>query len=289
MTQGIPRDIIEWELTSRFRKRIWSPFLSAVSQYGMVQPGDRIAVCMSGGKDSLLMAKCLQTLKKYSKMPFDLVYLSMDPGYQKENRDKFLKAAALLGIAPEVFHTDIYSIVDQAAHSSCHICAAMRRGYLYKEAKLRDCNKIALGHHYDDAAETILLSILYGGQYKAMLPRLKSDNFQDMELIRPLYHVREQTVKVWLESTGIETISCACSVTKKLDGGKRARVKRLIEQLEKELPNVAANIIASSFAVNLSNVLGYREPEGDKVISFMDSFAGGKKGKEQDKFVNSLF
>jgi len=265
-------DQLEHELTTRFRKSIWSPFLSAVHQYGMVSPGDRIAVCMSGGKDSLLMAKCMLMLKKYSKVPFDLVFLSMDPGYSPENNARVIQAAGRLNISPEVFRTDIYAIVDAAASSPCHICAAMRRGHLYKEASVRGCNKIALGHHRDDAAETILLSILYGGQFRAMLPRLKSENYEGMQLIRPLYHVREKAVINWLRSTGIQTITCACRVTKNNDGGKRARVKTLIAQLEKELPNVTDNIIASSSRVDLSSLLGYIMDERECERTFMEAF-----------------
>ena len=289
MSARVLHDPVEYELTTRFRKGVWSPFLSAVQHYGMAQPGDRIAVCLSGGKDSLLMAKCMQTLKKYSKVPFELVYLCMDPGYSPENRELMLAAAARLGIAPDVFRTDIYSIVDGVANSPCHVCAAMRRGHLYKEAALRGCNKIALGHHRDDAAETILLSILYGGQFRAMLPRLRSENYAGMELVRPLYLVREKAVKTWLTSTGIQTITCACRVTRSNDGGKRARVKRLIAELEKELPNVVDNIIASSSRVELSSVLSYVQDEKGWETGFMDAFPprSGETGEEGQ--VDRLF
>ncbi len=266
------RDQIEYDLTTRFRKQIWTPFLAAVKNYGLAMPGDKIAVCLSGGKDSLLLAKCMQILKKYSKVPFEVMYLSMNPGYSEENRQRVLAAAGELGITPEVFDTDIYEIVDSVKSSPCHVCASMRRGHLYKEAKKRGCNKIALGHHRDDAAETILLSILYGGQFKAMLPRLHSENFEGMELIRPLYLVRERAVRAWLASTEIETITCACRVTKQADGGKRARVKRLLADLEKEQPNVIDNIIASSENVNLATLLSHQESQGAQSVSFMSKF-----------------
>lgn len=282
MTERLHPDPIAHDLTARFRKQIWSPFLGALQRYRMIQPGDRIAVCMSGGKDSLLMAKCLQTLRKYSKVPFELVYLSMDPGYSPENGEKFLAAAEILGIKPDVFHTDIYSIVDNVKESPCHVCAAMRRGYLYKEAQKRGCNKIALGHHRDDAAETILLSILYGGQFKAMMPRLRSENYSGMELIRPLYFVREKMVSLWLASTGITAITCACRVTKTVDGGKRARVKRLIAGLEAEQANVVDNIIASSSSVSLSTVLSFIGSGGEQAVSAMDSLPGWQ-GEKVDK------
>lgn len=273
MGEDRQRDRVEAELTTRFRKSIWSPFLAAVNQFGMALPGDKIAVCLSGGKDSLLLAKCVQTLKKYSKVPFEVVYLSMDPGYSPENRARVLAAAGNLGIVPEVFNTDIYEIVDGVSKSPCHVCAAMRRGYLYKEAQKRGCNKIALGHHRDDAAETILLSVLYGGQFKAMMPRLKSENYEGMELIRPLYYVREQAVRNWLVTTGIQTITCACRVTRSEDGGKRARVKRLLKELEQEQPNIIDNIIASSQNVNLATLLSHKLNEGAEPVSFMEGFS----------------
>lgn len=287
MSEFHRRDELEHELTTRFRKNIWSPFLSAVKNYGMAMPGDRIAVCMSGGKDSLLMAKCMQTLKKYSKVPFELVYLSMDPGYDTHNLKMMKDAASRLGIEPDVFETDIYQIVDGVTNSPCHVCAAMRRGYLYKEARKRGCNKIALGHHRNDVAETILLSILYGGQFKAMLPRLRSENYKDMELIRPLYLVREKAVCSWLSSTGIITITCACRVTRSNDGGKRSRVKQLLHDLEAEQPNIIDNIIASSEKVNLATLLSYRQDQDSPVISFMKSFASS--GSSDAINVDRLF
>jgi len=280
------RDQREHELTTRFRKQIWSPFLAAVKQFQMAQPGDRIAVCMSGGKDSLLLAKCMQTLKKYSKVPFEVVYLSMDPGYSPENRARVLKAAGSLGITPEVFNTDIYEVVDGVASSPCHVCAAMRRGYLYKEAAKRGCNKIALGHHRDDAAETILLSILYGGQFKAMLPRLPSANYEGMELVRPLYYVRERAVLNWLASTGINTITCACRVTRSEDGGKRARVKRLLMELEEEQPNIIDNIIASSENVNLATLISYKDGQDARPVTLLDRLGGAMADENQ---VDRLF
>ncbi len=283
MSETRVRDQIEYEITTRFRKQIWTPFLAAVKNYGMALPGDKIAVCLSGGKDSLLLAKCMQILKKYSKVPFEVIYLSMNPGYSEENRQGVLDAAAILCVTPDVFETDIYEIVDSVKSSPCHVCASMRRGHLYKQAKLRGCNKIALGHHRDDAAETILLSILYGGQFKAMLPKLKSENFEGMELIRPLYLVRERAVKAWLASTEIKTITCACRVTRSEDGGKRARVKRLLAELEKEQPNLIDNIVASSENVNLATVLSYMHNQDAEPVSFMSNFAA------QPEKVDRLF
>ena len=282
-----PRDPIDHDQTTMYSQTIRTPFLTAVKNYGMALPGDKIAVCLSGGKDSLLLAKCMQVLKKYSKVPFELDFISMDPGYSEQNRQGVLDAAAMLGIEPYVFETDIYSIVDTVATSPCHVCASMRRGHLYKQAKLRGCNKIALGHHRDDAAETILLSILYGGQFKAMLPKLKSEYFEGMELVRPLYLVREKAVRAWLASTGIRTITCVCRVTKSEDGGKRARVKRLLKELEEERSNIIDNIIASSENVNLATLLSYKEDESEDSVSFLEKFnAPGHAGINQ---VDRLF
>ena len=286
LSESHMRDDLEHELTKRFRKTIWSPFLSAVKNYGMAMPGDRIAVCLSGGKDSLLMAKCMQTLKKYSKVPFELVYLCMDPGYDPHSLDIMKIAASRLGIQPDMFKTDIYQVVEGMVGSPCHVCAAMRRGYLYKEAQKRGCNKIALGHHRDDAAETILLSVLYGGQFKAMLPRLKSENYKNMELIRPLYLVREKAVRAWLTSAGITAITCACRVTRSADGGKRLRVKRLIHDLETEQPNVVDNIIASSEQL-ICHLLSYKLNQNSPVTSFMQSFA--TSGTSDVMNVDKLF
>ncbi len=256
-------DVAEHLLTTRFRKTIWGPFLAAVSRYRMAQPGDRIAACLSGGKDSLLMAKCLQMLQKYSEVPFEVTYLSMDPGYGAQRLEQARAAWLALGLAPEVFETDVYSVVDTVRNSPCHVCAAMRRGHLYKQAQERGCNKIALGHHRDDAAETILLSILYGGQFKAMMPRLKSENYAGMQLIRPLYFVREKAVKAWLDACGVTAITCACRVTQSARGGKRAEIKALIAQLERAHPDVVDNIIASSQRVGLDTVLSYVGPSAD--------------------------
>ncbi len=264
------KDPIQHAITTRFRKTIWRRFLSAMQRYRMTSPGDRIAVCYSGGKDSLLLAKCMQALQQYSTVPFEIVYLHMDPGYSLENREKVLDTARSIGIEPEVFMTDIYQVIDGVKQSPCHVCAAMRRGYLYKEAQARGCNKIALGHHYDDAAETLLMGMLYGGEFKAMLPRLKSENYEGMELIRPLYLVREKAVTAWRDAFHLDAVTCACRVTRKEDGGKRKRVKDLLRMLEQEQPNVLDNIMASASNVNLSTLLGYKTNAQSPVTSFLE-------------------
>ncbi len=261
MPRAVP-DPVARLLTTRFRESVFSPFIGAIQTFGLIQPGDRIAVCVSGGKDSWLLAKCMQHLQRHAKIPFEAAYLSMDPGYEPEAAEKLRQNAEILGILPEVFHTDIFEAVDKVRLSPCHVCASMRRGYLYKEAQARGCNKIALGHHRDDAAETILMSVLYGGQFQAMLPQARSENYPGMGLIRPLYFVREKAAKAWAQAAGITPITCACRVTRKAEGGARARVKALIAQLEMEAPNVLDNIVASSSNVDLRGLLSYMLPDG---------------------------
>ena len=280
-------DPVQHAITTRFRKKIWRPFLSAMQRYRLTSPGDKIAVCYSGGKDSLLLAKCMQALQQYSSVPFELVFLHMDPGYSPKNREKVLATAREIGIEAEVFQTDIYQVIEGVKQSPCHVCAAMRRGYLYKEAQARGCNKISLGHHYDDAAETLLMGMLYGGEFKAMLPRLKSENYAGMELIRPLYLVREKAITAWRDAFGLDAVTCACRVTQKEDGGKRKRVKDLLGMLEKEQPNVLDNIMASASRVNLSTLLGYREDAASEVRSFLDHNFPGPG--DEEGIVDKLF
>ncbi len=249
-----------------FRKPIWRAFLSAVRDYGLIEAGDRVACCISGGKDSLLLAVCLRELAKYSNVPFSVEYLAMDPGYTEQNRALMESNCRKLGFAPKIFETEIFRAVDSVDKSPCHVCAAMRRGYLYKEAQKLGCNKIALGHHMDDAVETILMSLLYGGEYKTMMPEVNSENWQGMKLIRPLYLVREKDIIAWKEQMGLETLRCACKVTAgDTGGGARARVKRLIAELENENPAVFGNIFHSAEHVDLSYVLGYSLP-GEKEV-----------------------
>lgn len=242
-----------------FRKEIWRKFIAAVKNYGLIRPGDHVAVCISGGKDSLLLATCMREMAKYSDVPFRVSYLSMDPGYTPENRAKMIENARKLGFELHVFDSPIFEALETLNRGFCHVCASMRRGYLYKEAKRLGCNKIALGHHLDDAVETILLSLFYGGEYKTMMPRLKSKNFEGMELIRPLYLVREKDIIAWQHHMGLDTLRCACKVTQSEDGGKRKKMKDLLAELEIETPGVFGNIFHSIEHVNLQTVLGYQE------------------------------
>ena len=256
-------------ITKRYRKTIWKDFISALKQYRMTEENDRIAVCVSGGKDSFLLAKCMQLLQKHSDFPFELCFLAMDPGYSPENRRMIMDTAADLNIPLDIFDSEILSVAERSA-SPCHVCAAMRRGYLYKEAQKRQCNKIALGHHFDDVCETVLLSMLYGGEFKTMMPRLDSVNYAGMQLIRPLYHVREKNIISWTNACGVTAVTCACNVTRREDGGKRKEIKRLLADLEKGNPQVLSNIFASTQAVNLRTVLSYRNGRDEPAISTLD-------------------
>ena len=249
-----------------FRKPIWRKFISAMRTYDLIQPGDRVAVCVSGGKDSLLLAVCMRELAKYSDVPFQVAYLSMDPGYAPENRRRMIENAEKLGFSLNVFNSPIFEAVNSVDRGFCHVCASMRRGYLYKEARNLGCNKIALGHHMDDAVETILLSMLYGGEYKTMMPRLQSKNFPGMELIRPLYLTRERDIIAWRDFMGLDTLRCACRVTQSEEGGKRKQVKQLLARLEAETPGVFGNVFHSIEHVNLQTVLGYQEWTGGPIL-----------------------
>lgn len=259
-----------------FRKEIWRKFISAVKTYGLVQEGDHVAVCISGGKDSLLLATCMREMAKYSDVPFKVSYLSMDPGYTKENREKMIANAQKLGFQLHIFKSPIFEALEGLNRGFCHVCASMRRGYLYKEAKKLGCNKIALGHHLDDAVETILLSLFYGGEYKTMMPKLKSKNFEGMELIRPLYLVREKDIIAWQEYMGLDTLRCACQVTQSEDGGKRKKVKDMLRELERETPAVFGNIFHSIEHVNLQTILGYQERTDTPIIRVTDGDAAAE-------------
>lgn len=267
----------EHSIITTYRKPIWRNFISAIKTYQLISAGDRIAVCMSGGKDSLLLAACLRALQRHSEVPFELCYLTMDPGYTPENRAKVEENARKLGFPIEIFESDIFSIVNDVPASPCHVCAAMRRGYLYKEAQKRGCNKIALGHHYDDAVATALMSLFYGGQFKTMMPKVKSDNWAGMELIRPLFLVREEHIIAWQQEQGLECLRCACRVTSSEDGGKRKYIRDLIERLSLDNPKLKNNIFAALSAVDLDTVLGYRAVGADAVTPFTQDYAAPQR------------
>ena len=258
---------IERSINKKFHKGIWSKFTSAINDYQLVEEGDKIAVCISGGKDSMLMAKLFQELQRHHKVNFDLVFLVMDPGYSKENRAIIENNAKKLGIPITVFGSDIFDAVFEIEKSPCYLCARMRRGHLYSQAKALGCNKIALGHHYDDVIETILMGMLYGAQVQTMMPKLHSTNFKGMELIRPLYLVREDDIKAWRDANHLHFIQCACKFTDTCsscdkDGqsnSKRLEVKKLIHELAKTNPFVEGNIFKSVENVNLSTVIAYKQ------------------------------
>ena len=252
-------------LTGQWRKKIWRPFMSAVKEYDLVQAGDKIAVCISGGKDSMLLAKCMQELRRHSPLPFELVFLSMDPGYAPENRRQIENNCELLGIPAEFFETDIFAAVEEMGGNPCYMCAKMRRGYLYRRAKELGCNKIALGHHYDDAVETLLMSMIYAGSIQGMLPRLKSESVDGMELIRPLYKVRESEIIAWREEHGLRFLACACRTTKDMqirpDGSadsKRLEMKHLVKHLNHLNPDADKNIFRSLHNVNLDAAIQWK-------------------------------
>lgn len=258
---------IELSIRKKFHKDIFSKFAKAINEYELVKEHDHIAVCISGGKDSMLMAKLFQELKRHNKFDFELSYLVMDPGYSAENRKLIEQNARLMDIPITIFESDIFDAVDNIEKSPCYICARMRRGHLYKKAKELGCNKIALGHHYDDVIETILMGMLYGAQVQTMMPKLHSTNFEGMELIRPLYLIREDDIKHWRDYNDLHFLQCACHFTDTCsscrdDGtsnSKRLEIKKLIATLKKGNPYVEANIFRSVENVNLSTVIAYKE------------------------------
>ena len=257
-TRDIERSIIK-----RFRKEIWRPFVKALNEYQMIQEGDRIAVCISGGKDSMLLAKCMQEILRHGKMQFGLEFLVMDPGYRPENRSLIEENAGILGIPVHIFQSDIFQVVSDVEDSPCYLCARMRRGNLYANAKELGCNKIALGHHFDDVIETILMSMLYGAQVNTMMPKLHSTNFPGMELIRPLYLVKEADILAWKEYNHLRFLQCACRFTEESERNrneelsKRKEMKRLISGFRKINPYIDTNIFKSVGNVNQDACIGY--------------------------------
>ena len=267
---------IEHSIIKTFRKTVWRPFTKALNQYQLIQEGDKIAVCISGGKDSMLMAKLLQELKRHGKIHFELVFLVMKPGYNADNWKIIQDNAELLGIPLTVFESDIFDTVAEIENNPCYLCARMRRGYLYSHAKELGCNKIALGHHFDDVIETILMGMLYGAQVQTMMPKLHSTNFEGMELIRPLYLVREDDIKAWRDYNGLHFIQCACKFTDTCttcnneNRSKRVEIKELIQTLKQVNPYVEGNIFKSVENVNLDTVVAWKQ-HGEK-HHFLDAY-----------------
>lgn len=276
----------ERSIVKKFRKEIWRKFTKAINEYELIQDGDKIAVCISGGKDSMLMAKLFQELERHGKKNFEVVYLVMNPGYNELNYQTILNNAKLLEVPVTVFKTEIFDTVADITESPCYLCARMRRGYLYSKAKELGCNKIALGHHFDDVIETILMGMLYGAQIQTMMPKLHSTNFEGMELIRPLYLIREADIIKWMHYNELHFIQCACRFTENCascggteKGSKRAEIKELIHELAEKNPVIEKNIFRSVENVNLSTVIAYKQ---DGVTHhFLTTYAG--HGSDSDK------
>ena len=262
----------------RFHRTLFSRFAKAINTYELIQPGDKIAVCISGGKDSMLMAKLFQELRRHDKFPFELEFLVMDPGYKEENRQLIESNAREMGVPIKVFESVIFDAVYEITQSPCYLCARMRRGHLYAKAKELGCNKIALGHHYDDVIETILMGMLYGAQVQTMMPKLHSTNFEGMELIRPMYLIREDDIKAWRDANGLRFLQCACRFTEanqhcRADGSsdsKRMEIKQLIRDMKKNNPYVEGNIFKSVENVNLRTIIAYKQD--GKVHHFLDDY-----------------
>lgn len=267
---------IEKSIIKKYRKTIWSRFVKGIKTYELIKDGDKIAVCISGGKDSMLLAKCMQEIQKHGVKNFELEYIVMDPGYNPINRQKIIDNARIINLPIHIFETDIFDSVVNVENHPCYLCARMRRGYLYNEAQKLGCNKIALGHHFDDVIETILMGMLYGAQIQTMMPKLHSTNHPGMELIRPLYLVKEEDIVKWAEYNGLEFIRCACRFTDNCTScdsdvkSKRQEMKELIKQFRATNPYIEKNIMSSVHNVNLSTIIGYHK--GEKKYSFLDDY-----------------
>lgn len=275
--------LIERSIIKKYRETIWHPFIDAVQKYELVSEGDRIAVCISGGKDSMLLAKLMQELSRHGRFPFETVFLCMDPGYTPENRERIVSNAGRLGIPLTIEDSKIFDIAYAQDHSPCYLCAKMRRGWLYSHAKALGCNKIALGHHFDDVIETTVMSMFYSSEIRAMLPKLHSDNFEGMELIRPLYKVREDDIIAWSRYNHLEFLQCACRFTEGISkdsvnygGSKRKRVKELLKGLEKETPDLKTSVFNSLHSVCLDTMPGWTK--NGREHSFLEDYYGKKTG-----------
>ena len=272
---------LERDILTRYREQLWQPFCRAIRLYQLIQPGDRIAVCISGGKDSMLLAKLMQLLHRHTAYPFEVTYLVMDPGYSPQNRQRIEENARLLEIPCTVFESDVFDVAYAQEKNPCFLCARMRRGCLYGKAKDLGCNKIALGHHFDDVIETVLISMFYGGQIQGMPPRLKSKNFPGMELIRPLYRVREEDIIAWKEQNGLEFLQCACRFTENAaqagreGDSKRQEIKRLLKRLRQDNPVLEQNIFGALHNVQLDTLVAWKHQGVEH--SFLDAFSDGRE------------
>ncbi len=266
---------VEHSIITKFRKVLWRPFSKAIRDYQLIQENDKIAVCISGGKDSMLLAKLMQELRRHGKYHFELEFIVMNPGYDEDNLNSIKKNAELLNIPLHIFESDIFAVSEKLNQEHpCYMCARMRRGFLYQKAKDLGCNKIALGHHFDDVIETVLLSVFYGGEFKSMPPKLKSTNFFGMELIRPLYLVREENIIKWSLFHSFHFLNCACKFTRDNErvenNSKRKEIKQLIHKLKDVNPNVEYNIFKATENVNIETLLGYKLTSGKH--SFLENY-----------------
>ncbi len=270
---------VERSIIKKYRKSIWSRFVKAVKEYELIQENDHIMVCISGGKDSFLLAKCIEELQKHSEIPFKAEYVCMNPGYSEKNKKQILENAKILNINLKMFKSNIFDVVDETMTGSpCYLCARMRRGCLYKEAQRLGCNKIALGHHFNDVIETTLLSMFYGAEFKTMMPKLHSENFPGLELIRPLYLVKEDDIIAWKNFNDLVFLNCACHFTEKValkeENSKRKEIKELIKKLKETNERVDSNIFTSTANVNIDTIIGYKKNK--EYHSFLDDYDSKK-------------
>lgn len=274
----LPLNEIERSLIKTYKKDIFRPFVQAINEYDLIQPGDKIAVGISGGKDSLILAKLFQELKRHNKIPFELVFLAMDPGFRQVNRELLISNCNYLDIPVVVKESEIFDVIGKIAKENpCYMCARMRRGFLYKAAKDLGCNKLALGHHKDDVIETTLLNIFYNGAFMTMVPKIQAENFEDIELIRPMMFVREKDIIRWIKHSGIQAMNCGCTVVAEKTSSKRREIKELIENLRKVNPDVDQQIFNSATNVNLEAILGYRNDT--KRVHFNELYDERRKKK----------
>ena len=277
--------LIERSIIKKYREALWNPFILAVKRYELVQEGDKIAVCISGGKDSMLLAKLMQQLQRVSIVPFQAVYLVMDPGYAPENRQKIIDNAALLQVPIQIRDSNIFSVANSTDHSPCYLCARMRRGHLYSMARELGCNKIALGHHFSDVVETTVMGMLYGGQLQAMMPKLHSTNFEGMELIRPMYCIHEEDIIAWARYNDLHFLQCACRFTEQAAQGpgssKRQEVKQLLRRLRQDSPQVEKNVFRAIHNLQLDTFPGYKT--GGVEHSFLEHYDRGPAGPDFDE------
>lgn len=274
-----PLEEIEHSITKKYRKKLWAKFVKAINDYKLVEDGDRIAVAVSGGKDSLLMAKLFQQLKLHRKVNFELEFIAMDPGYHENIKELLIDNCKYLDIPIDIFESGIFEVVDRIAKDyPCYMCARMRRGSLYKRAKALGCNKLALGHHFNDVIETTLLNVLYSGNFKTMLPKLRSTNFEGIELIRPMYYIEETNIERWIQNSGIWPLNCACMVAAEKIGNKRYEIKDMIKNIKKDFKDVDKSIFNAAVNVNMDSILGWEK--GGKKYSYLDFY--GDAGEEEE-------